>query len=58
MHRHRVEELADILGIVVHAAVKLGVSMAEVEAAEIEKLGQRFTVPEPRNSAVDQPDPS
>jgi NTP pyrophosphatase (non-canonical NTP hydrolase) len=45
-HRHRIEELGDILGIVVHAAVKLGVSMAEVEAAEIEKLSQRFTVPD------------
>lgn len=37
-----IAELGDILGIVVHAAVKLGGTMKEVEQVEIEKLRLRF----------------
>lgn len=37
-----IEELADILGIVVHAAVKLGLPMHELENVAKAKLAVRF----------------
>jgi len=36
------EEIGDILGIVVHAALKAGFSVGEIVNMEIEKLKERF----------------
>lgn len=36
-------ELADLIGVLIHYAVHQGWSMDQVEAALLQKLGQRFT---------------
>lgn len=43
----QLSELADVLGLIVHAAVKLGFTMEAVERREIAKLKERFTPPAP-----------
>lgn len=39
------EELADVMGIVAHLAIKLGVSPQELEQAAMSKIEMRVTIP-------------
>lgn len=41
-----VTELGDVLGIVVHAALKMGITMKQLELIAVAKLNERFVVKE------------